>query len=483
MRPTAGSSSVAITRPRPFASAPLYVRDYALDEAHRSMNPWSAQEQAYLAALLKNRATARSAAPPGLADPCRLLHHTNAFSTGIRRIELAACAECNALHEMLVRSLLADLRTTGARRGRAAAALRLATWVVCMRQDTKEPHPLGQAWPQATALQPQPVDTIRTQPDLASQPFPHMPWSRTDGKGLHAKPMQCLRHSCLRPAPMPPDAPFTNQDLLSLIARLDPAHGERSLDRNWVTHAGTEGRLSWPQATAPTDNGCLPVPYTCACSETEHAERLTAPMHYAPREADLATSRAPRPARRAHHATDRTAHNDQPTSAADSTDEQQDQHDTRNAWIESWQDMVHASITTYLYLGAGSGISLPLPTHLNYRVTDPYAVEAVFDPGPHQVTWIFARDLLADGLHGMAGSGDISIWTSPSDSGHPRAFMQLKSPAGTALLSLPPTPVKEFLAETTRMVDRGREHALLSSSLNDLEAQLNQLSVFPGGAD
>jgi len=50
---------------------------------------------------------------------------------------------------------------------------------------------------------------------------------------------------------------------------------------------------------------------------------------------------------------------------------------------------------------------------------------------------------------------------------------------------------KSNLLEAIRLVldpslpdaPRGSEHALLSSSLNDLEAQLNQLSVFPGGVD
>ncbi|WP_416965997.1 SsgA family sporulation/cell division regulator [Streptomyces sp. Agncl-13] len=474
---------LAVTaRSRPHASVPLLV----IDEAHRSTSPWSAREQTYLAALLRNRERARSDTPRHLTYLYRLFHQSSEFPTVLRRIELAACVERDALHDMLVRRLLADLGTTGgAGQDRAAPALRLATWTACMWQDMKERNLLGQAWPRATAFHPQLVHADGTQADLGSQSFPRMSWNRTGGPGLDAQRMRCLRHSCLQLASMPPTAPFINRDPLleRLFARLDPAHGARSLARSWLTHISTDERLSWPHAPAPADNGWLPVLYTCACSETEHAEHVTAPLHCAPREPDLATLRAPRPARSAHHATDRAAHNDQRTIAPDSTAEKRELHDISNGQIELRQEMVHAWITTHLYLGGGNEIPLPLPTHLNYRVTDPYAVEAVFDPGPHQVTWTFARDLLADGLHDKAGSGDISIWTSPSDSGHPRAFMQLKSPTGTALLSLPPTPVREFLTETTRMVPRGSEHALLSSSLNDLEAQLNQLSVSPGGGD
>ncbi|MFE9769550.1 SsgA family sporulation/cell division regulator [Streptomyces sp. NPDC005808] len=284
---------------------------------------------------------------------------------------------------------------------------------------------------------------------------------------------------------MPPDAPFIDQALLRRVARLNSAHGERSLARTWLVHVGTDECLSWPHAMPPTADGWPQVLYTGERSETEDTGHLTAPMHYASREPDLDTLRAPRPARRVHPATDRAAHNEQHTTAADSTDQKLDQHDTANARIESRHGTVHASITALLCPSGDISNPLPLPTHLNYRETDPYAVEAVFGfgLGPHQVTWTFARDLLTDGLHGKTGSGDISIWTSACDEGQLHTFIQLKSPTGTALLSLPRTPVKEFLAETTRMVARGSEHALLSSSLNDLEAQLNRLSAFPGRGD
>jgi Streptomyces sporulation and cell division protein, SsgA. len=382
------------------------------------------------------------------------------------------------LHDKLVRRLLADFETVDSAYHRAAAAMRLATWTADMRHGTSGQELWGQARPQTRAAS-WLVDADETPADLDNQSFPGMPWSRTDGPQLRTKQMRCLRRNCRPRSAMPPDAPVAVQDLLRR-APLGPAPGERSLNHNGLAAAGVW--LNWLHATAPTDNGWLPLMYACVLSEMGHSGRVSAPWPDAPREPDLATVRGLRLACRAHRATDHPALNDQPATAAASTAEQKQQHDTGEARIESWHGMVHASITAHLHPGVGSS-SLPLPLHLNYRVTDPYAVEAVFDPGPHQVTWTFARDLLADGLHGKAGSGDISIWTSPCDSGHPRAFMQLKSPTGTALMSLPPAPVKEFVTETTRMVPRGSEHALLSSSLNDLEAQLNRLSVFPGGVD
>ncbi|MEU0952502.1 SsgA family sporulation/cell division regulator [Streptomyces niveus] len=124
---------------------------------------------------------------------------------------------------------------------------------------------------------------------------------------------------------------------------------------------------------------------------------------------------------------------------------------------------------------------LPLPVRLTYRATDPYAVEAVFNPGDGQATWVFARDLLADGLRGRTGSGDVAVWTSSSDSADARTFIELSPPAGTALISLPHACVREFLDQTTGIVATGAEHAHVRPSLNDFEAQLNQLSGIPGG--
>ncbi|MEU9712598.1 SsgA family sporulation/cell division regulator [Streptomyces sp. NPDC047967] len=475
---TSRPARLAVTAwPRPFASLPLYV----LDEAHRSTNPITVHVQGYLAALLGNRATARSHAPRHSGDLCLMCDQTSALPAALRRMERPAGAERDVLHDKLVQRLLTDFETVNSAYRRAAAVMRLAAWLADMRHGTSEQNLWQQAWPRATTFS-WLADAGETPADLDNQSFPGMPWSRTDGQ-LRTK--RCLRRNCLRHSAMPPDAPVLPQDLLRRITGLSPAPGQRSLDRNGPAASSTEGWLNWLHATAPTDNGWLPVMCACAFSEMGHAGHVSAPWPDAPRQVDLATVRGLRLACRALRATDHAASDDQRASAALSTAEknhEKQQHHTGDARIESWHGMVHASITAHLHPGAGSS-SLPLPTHLNYRVTDPYAVEAVFDPGPHQVTWTFARDLLAHGLGGKAGSGDISIWTSPSDSGHPRAFIQLKSPTGTALLSLPPAPVKEFVTETTRMVARGSEHTLLSTSLDDLEAQLNQLSVFPGGAD
>lgn len=63
--------------------------------------------------------------------------------------------------------------------------------------------------------------------------------------------------------------------------------------------------------------------------------------------------------------------------------------------------------------------SLPLCMRLRYEPSDPYVVRATFfthsdDPGE----WVLGRDLLADGLSGSAGDGDIRIWSATGHGGH-----------------------------------------------------------------
>ena len=47
---------------------------------------------------------------------------------------------------------------------------------------------------------------------------------------------------------------------------------------------------------------------------------------------------------------------------------------------------------------------------MRYDVGDPFAVRLDFDPPPHGVNWVFARDLLMRGLSTPVGDGDVRIW-------------------------------------------------------------------------
>ncbi|MFI6880030.1 SsgA family sporulation/cell division regulator [Streptomyces sp. NPDC050400] len=76
---------------------------------------------------------------------------------------------------------------------------------------------------------------------------------------------------------------------------------------------------------------------------------------------------------------------------------------------------------------------MPLPTELHYRVTDPCAVRISLGPtdGP-RVPWVFARDLLSEGLHRPTGAGDVLVL--PPHGHHPDTIrVILKNGAGPAL--------------------------------------------------
>lgn len=73
------------------------------------------------------------------------------------------------------------------------------------------------------------------------------------------------------------------------------------------------------------------------------------------------------------------------------------------------------SCELHLRLVVSSESSLPVPAGLRYDTADPYAVHATFHTGAEEtVEWVFARDLLAEGLHRPTGTGDVRVWPSRS---------------------------------------------------------------------
>ncbi|MFB7312611.1 SsgA family sporulation/cell division regulator [Streptomyces sp. NPDC056192] len=101
--------------------------------------------------------------------------------------------------------------------------------------------------------------------------------------------------------------------------------------------------------------------------------------------------------------------------------------------------------------------SQPLCMRLRYEPADPYVVRATFfthsdDP----VEWVLGRDLLADGLNGSAGSGDIRIWPAVGR-GDEAMHIALGSPADAALLEVPAQDIRTFLEHTEALVPRGTE--------------------------
>jgi hypothetical protein len=102
--------------------------------------------------------------------------------------------------------------------------------------------------------------------------------------------------------------------------------------------------------------------------------------------------------------------------------------------------------------------SLPLCMRLRYEPADPYVVRAAFFTCDcdEPVEWALGRDLLADGLRGSAGEGDVRI--RPAVGRGDRAmYLTLRNSAGTAVLEVPTQDLKTFLQNTEALVPRGTE--------------------------
>ncbi|MDT9699217.1 SsgA family sporulation/cell division regulator [Streptomyces sp. P17] len=100
---------------------------------------------------------------------------------------------------------------------------------------------------------------------------------------------------------------------------------------------------------------------------------------------------------------------------------------------------------------------LPAPATLRYRSADPLAVHIDFPSeislDGDGVTWTFARTLLAEGLRGPAGSGDVHIWPC----GPARTVLEFHSPHGLALLQFDSAALRSFLLRSYAVVAAGQE--------------------------
>ncbi len=122
-----------------------------------------------------------------------------------------------------------------------------------------------------------------------------------------------------------------------------------------------------------------------------------------------------------------------------------------------------------LRLVVPGGPSLPVPSELHYAAADPWAVRVEFETGGEGdgiVTWLFARQLLADGLAGEAGEGDVQVRPAESE-GERVVQLAMSSPSGSALFEILRDDVAEFLQQTYLAVPTGCEGDAV-----DLDAEL-----------
>jgi hypothetical protein len=99
----------------------------------------------------------------------------------------------------------------------------------------------------------------------------------------------------------------------------------------------------------------------------------------------------------------------------------------------------------------------PLPAQFHYDMTDPYAVRlSLGAPETRPVNWVFARDLLAEGMRRPAGIGNVLVFPRHRCRPH---FIRviLRSSAGVALVEIPASEVAAFLRQTFLLVPSGSE--------------------------
>ncbi|MFF4501377.1 SsgA family sporulation/cell division regulator [Streptomyces sp. NPDC001401] len=111
-----------------------------------------------------------------------------------------------------------------------------------------------------------------------------------------------------------------------------------------------------------------------------------------------------------------------------------------------------------------------IPAKLHYDRSDPFAVRMTF-PAPAtlegvEVCWTFARDLLAAGLHGPEGHGDVRV----RPYGYERTVLEFHAPEGTAVVHVLSHEIRRFLDATSALVPVGLEHLQL-----DLDHDLAEL--------
>jgi len=119
----------------------------------------------------------------------------------------------------------------------------------------------------------------------------------------------------------------------------------------------------------------------------------------------------------------------------------------------------------------GAGEPTPVTVGLSWRASDPYAVELVF-LAPHcdaeDVSWLIARDLLAEGLYLPAGLGDVHI--RPHQRDWETTVLVLASHNGRAEFEFDTEALSEFLQATYEHIPPGAEDMAL-----DLDTQIAQL--------
>lgn len=102
-------------------------------------------------------------------------------------------------------------------------------------------------------------------------------------------------------------------------------------------------------------------------------------------------------------------------------------------------------------------VSHGIRVNLRYLREDPFAVHLAFPATVslegEEVEWVFARDLLDDGLYEPSGEGDVHLWPCDAD----RVVMAFESARGVAMVEFAAADLRSFLESSYRAVPMGQE--------------------------
>ncbi|MFK0110004.1 SsgA family sporulation/cell division regulator [Streptomyces sp. NPDC091217] len=122
------------------------------------------------------------------------------------------------------------------------------------------------------------------------------------------------------------------------------------------------------------------------------------------------------------------------------------------------QQAIHSVVYgTKAHVNVEGEPTVSLPAELRYQTADPYAVcLSLGAPLTSPIDWLFARSLLAAGLHLPVGTGDVLV--IPRHRGHPDCVrIVLRSRAEQAAVDVDTSVVRAFLLRTFELVPAGEE--------------------------
>ncbi|QNK79316.1 SsgA family sporulation/cell division regulator [Nakamurella sp. PAMC28650] len=96
---------------------------------------------------------------------------------------------------------------------------------------------------------------------------------------------------------------------------------------------------------------------------------------------------------------------------------------------------------------------IDVDAELTFHSRDPFAIRVIFSvPSAPAVEWVFARELLIDGVSAPAGTGDVQVFPC-----HDGIVFELNSPSGRARLLADAEVLTRFAQNTLDVVPLGAE--------------------------